>query len=386
MNTQVRICAMFCVAALGVSMLGGCSSGGDENMDKTITLTEDNVKLVGRTYLEEDTLWLSMSGTGVSFEFTGKELTFTLIGDGAATTADNDANYARFAVCINGERVIDEQLKAAEYTCTAFTSETEQTVQVDFIKLSECANSNIGLRPIQLDGNEAIKPAAKKERKIEFIGDSITCGYGVDDEDRNHHFSTATEDVTKAYAYRTAQALDADYSMFSISGYGIISGYTDSGAPQTKQVIPRYYDDLGFSHQKFSEDAKPSSVDWDYSRFQPDVVVINLGTNDASYCKSAETKAEFTAGYVDFLKTVRAANPDARIICALGIMGDALLPDVQAAVDTYTAETGDSKVSVFGFTPQQEADGIAADWHPSAKTHQKAADALAAEIRSVMGW
>lgn len=385
MNTHVRFCAMFCAAALGISMLGGCSSG-EEEMDKTITLTEENVKLVGRTYLEEDTLWLSMSGTGISFEYTGKELSLTLIGDGAATTENNDANYARFAVCINGERVLDEQLKAAEYTCTPFTSETAQTVSVDIIKLSECANSNIGLKPIVINSDESVKPAAEKERKIEFIGDSITCGYGVDDEDRNHHFSTATEDVTKAYAYRTAQALGADYSMFSISGYGIISGYTTSSTPQSKQVIPRYYDDLGFSHQKFSEDAKPSSVNWDHTKFQPDLVVINLGTNDASYCKSEETKAEFVTGYVDFLKTVRAANPDAQILCTLGIMGTELLPSVQTAVENYTAETGDSKVSSFGFVPQQEADGIAADWHPTAKTHQKAADALTTEIQRIMGW
>lgn len=48
---------------------------------------------------------------------------------------------------------------------------------------------------------------------MEFIGDSITCGYGVDDPDKEHHFKTATEDVTKAYAYKTALALNADYSM-----------------------------------------------------------------------------------------------------------------------------------------------------------------------------
>ena len=53
----------------------------------------------------------------------------------------------------------------------------------------------------------------EKPLKIEVIGDSITCGYGVDDEDENHQFTTATEDVTKAYAYKTAKALDAEYSI-----------------------------------------------------------------------------------------------------------------------------------------------------------------------------
>ena len=55
------------------------------------------------------------------------------------------------------------------------------------------------------------------ERAIEFIGDSITCGYGVDDEVAEHHFATGTEDTTRAYALRTARKLGVDYSLVSLS-------------------------------------------------------------------------------------------------------------------------------------------------------------------------
>lgn len=77
---------------------------------------------------------------------------------------------------------------------------------------------------------------------MEFIGDSITCGYGVDDEVAEHQFKTATEDVTRAYAYKTARMLNADYSMFSASGYGIITGYTEGDVKLEDQRLPQFYE------------------------------------------------------------------------------------------------------------------------------------------------
>ena len=88
-------------------------------------------------------------------------------------------------------------------------------------------------------------PLPEKELKLEFIGESITCGYGIDDEDENHHFQTATEDATRAYAYKTAMALDADYSLVSYSGHGIISGYTENGQRLETHKVPDVYEKLG---------------------------------------------------------------------------------------------------------------------------------------------
>ena len=86
------------------------------------------------------------------------------------------------------------------------------------------------------------------------------------------------------------------------------------------------------------------------------------------------------------MKTVRKNNPDARILCVLGIMGDALYPSVENAVSDYSAETGDTNISAFHLEPQKSEDGLVADYHPTEVTHTKAADALTAEIKRVMGW
>ena len=346
---------------------------------QTIIPTDENVKLLGRAYYDEfdEELICAYSGTGCEFTFTGTSVKFNLKGDNAAK-ANNEDNAARYAIYVDGERTQDLMLDEYNKTVTAFESNTEKTAVISLVKLSETANSTLAIKSIEVEGTVA--PTALKDLYIEFVGDSITCGYGVDDENRNHHFSTSTEDCTKAYAYKTAQKLDADYSLVAISGYGIISGYT--GNPDKKsanQLMPKYYNDIGYSYAR-----SVSGIKWDFKR-QPDAVVINLGTNDESYCKTNKDKqAEFTAEYVNFLKQIREKNPDAQILCVLGVMGDGLYKCVEEAVATYSAETGDTKVSAMRLKNQDQADGIAADWHPTEKTHEKTADAVAEKLREIL--
>lgn len=386
-----KIIALFCCAAIGLFVLTACgdkgNKGSSENMKNNV-LCEENVKLLGRTYMIDDTLWLSLSGSGVDFSYTGKKLSMTVVGDGASTISGNDTNYARLAVYVDGERVIDDMINSPEKSYTIFESDKEKTVSVQIIKLSETAMSTLGIKPLELGEGGKLSPAPEKTHKIEFIGDSITCGYGVDDEDPNHNFSTATEDVTKAYAYKTAQKLNADYSMFSTSGYGIISGYTSDDEKVTQQTIPQYYESMGFSWNSFNNMLRPQDAEWDFSRYQPDLIVINLGTNDDSYCKSnGERQEEYSSAYVEFLKKVRKNNPTAHIICSVGIMGTRIYPAVEMAVYSYTKETGDENITAFKFEQQDgENDGLAADWHPTEATHEKASDKLVEYIRTVMSW
>ena len=179
---------------------------------------DKNAKLTGRVYFKDEVMWLGLSGSGASFTFGGTKLVLKLKGDNIAV-GENPIDYARIAVYVDGKRVVEEMINCAEKEVTVIDrTENAQSV-VEIIKLSESPMSAVGIEAFAEGSAEALP---EKPLKIEFIGDSITCGYGVDDEDENHQFTTATEDVTKAYAYKTAKALDAEYSMFSASGYGIV--------------------------------------------------------------------------------------------------------------------------------------------------------------------
>lgn len=353
--------------------------------EKTFLAEPQYVKQMGRTYMsDKNVLWLIHSLSAVEFKFSGTKASVDLMCDSTAITGSNN-NKPRYAIYVNGERVVDGQLKKLYETIDIPLNNGDSTYTVWIVKLSEADQSTMGIQNINVTCRGNIEPTPAKDLKIEFIGDSITCGYGVDDEDENHSFSTQTEDASKAYAYKTAVLMNADYSLVSYSGHGIISGYSGDGNKVTEQLVPDYYTKLGKSYGT-GGGIKINEIEWDFSKFVPDIVVINLGTNDASYTKNNKDKMnEYRDAYVDFLKLIREKNPDAYIVCTLGVMGTELCKSMHEAVEAFKSETGDTRVDYMDFAPQAASDGLAADWHPTERTHEKAAQKLAEKLQSIIG-
>lgn len=390
-----KLTRIFVACLAGAMLLSACGQSGTEGTssqseeikeltEKTFAPSKEYVKTLGRTEYIQDTLWMVLSGTGAEFTFTGTKAVITMQPDSAIMGGLD--SKARIAIYVNEECVVDDMIDNLNKSYTVFESEEPAECVVRVVKLSEAPMSSVGIKKIEVTSYGDIKPTEQKEHLIEFIGDSITCGYGVEDEVKEHHFSTKTENVTKAYAYKTAMALGADYSMVSYSGHGIISGYTDNGEKVTEQLVPSYYTKLGYTYTTYLAQ-QAIDVEWDFSQRQPDLIVINLGTNDESYTGTdAAKRQEYETEYVAFLKTIRQKNPDATILCTLGIMGDSLFTSVQKAVEQYKEETGDTNIDTMKFDVQSPSDGYAADWHPTEATHTKAAEKLTAKIRELMGW
>ena len=353
---------------------------------KQYPVNEQYIKPIGRVKNSEHALWMCYSATGVSFVFTGKQLKIHILGDDRCENEGMDGNLARVKIFVDENVIWDAMISAKNTVADVLNLEESETHRIEVLKVSETAMSTCGIAWIETDENGIIQPTARKKHCIEFAGDSITCGYGVDDEVAEHNFKTDTEDATKAYAYLTAQALGAEHSLVSISGYGIISGYSGDGIRRADQLLPTYYEKMGFSYGSFGG-VYPQNVRWDFSAFQPDLIVINLGTNDDSYTQDDPAlQNEYCETYQQFLKTIRRNNPQAKLLCMLGIMGERLCPMVEKAVNDYKNETGDSNVLYAHFTEQKAEDGRAADWHPSQLTHRKAAEKLTAIIKDYMNW
>lgn len=349
--------------------------------------TTNYSKPVGRTLFQNNILWCALSGSGIAFSFTGKKLSVEIKGDDRVLSMEQAVQIekARIAFYVDGNRVIEDMVISPEKTYSIIEAAETETHLIQIIKLSESPMSVVGISKIITDENATLHPALEKPRKIEFIGDSITCGYGVDDSDLTHTFSTATEDVTKAYAYQTAHSLNADYSMVSYSGYGIYSGYTE-GTRNTSELVPPFYTKIGFSRGLVN--GQPITMtEWDFQSYQPDLIVLNLGTNDDSYCQDFEERqTEFIAHYQQFLQTIREKNPKAYILCTYGMMNQRMNPCIKKAIDSYQTESKDEKVSFVPLALQLESDGYVVDYHPSIITHIKAATTLADKIREIMKW
>ena len=175
-----------------------------------------------------------------------------------------------------------------------------------------------------------------------------------------------------------AKALDADCSAVCYSGFGIVSGWSGDGTRNADMLLPPLYDVV----------AKGYEQAWDFSAHPSDVVVINLGTNDATYTGTDEARMrEFAQGYEAFLSKVRERNPDAYIVCTMGTMGGhELYPYVAQAVADFRKQTGDERAMCYlSQAIDVEADGVGTNGHPNRASQQKCADRLVEVIRQVLG-
>ena len=168
--------------------------------------------------------------------------------------------------------------------------------------------------------------------------------------------------------------MDADYTTVAYSGHGIISGYS-GGDKNEGALLPELY-------TKISKQENYKG-DWDFENHQPDIIVINLGTNDLNYLKGdPEIRGdEFVEEYSSFLDLVRKKNPHAYIICTVGIMG---ATEIYPYIEIAIALTSDDRISSYQAKTQDMSDGLGSDWHPSPITHKKASEELISKIKKIL--
>ncbi len=162
-----------------------------------------------------------------------------------------------------------------------------------------------------------LAPPVPPKRKIEFFGNSITCGYAMEDSSDKDSPHGYFENNYLSYAAITAQYFNAQYHCTSKSGIGILVSWFPL-------IMPEMYDRL---------DATDSTSKWNFKKYTPGVVVINLFQND-SWIVNMPDNPQFKSrfgnkapgedfiinAYKNFVASIRNKYPDASIICALGNM------------------------------------------------------------------
>ena len=356
-------------------------------------IKNDQLIWSGRYLDHEGVRYFDYSASGFSFVMKGKRAEAVILSDpdsweeankgviGVFVTEGNDTSIA----AIPEEPSQRITLRERENHIVLFESPLEKTVTVRLMKFSECAFGCAGLKSLEIDGE--VEPAetstaADRQLKLEFIGDSITCGYGIEGVWEKDTFTTQQERPDKAYAFLTAKALGAQVQLCSWSGIGITSGYVDPETiklPETSWLMQANWP---YTDKSLSLRLGLEPEVWDSSKYQPDIVVINIGTNDISWVRGMEERRlEYTAQLRHLIEAVHRRSPRAKICCCLGIMGEALNDSVKEAVELFKKDFPSVTAKAVLFTQQLESDGIGADWHPSPVTHKKAAAILTAALR-----
>ena len=348
-------------------------TANDELAEYICYADSEHVKICGRTLFKDNVRYLGYSCSSVEFNFHGKYAEIELIPE---PLSSEENEYSYYSVTVNSEDVF-KGLLTEKTVFTAVDTDTAEDINIKITKLSEGCFGAVGVGYIKTIADGEIFPAEPAQKRIEFIGDSLTCGYGVNAANATERFSTSTEDGLAAYAAITAERLGMDYNIIGMNGIGVISRYTPRGEKKTEGfLMPELY--------RYTDGFRSNEI-WDNNNFVPDICVIALGANDNSYtCGIKSREEEFSEGYIDFIKQVRQANPNAYIICASGIQKSNLYEVINASVDSYKTETGDVNICSFRFNSQKDSEGYGSDYHPSAVSQKRFADELYNVITEIL--
>ena len=205
-------------------------------------------------------------------------------------------------------------------------------------------------------GRQLVDAPAFPSRKIEFIGNSITCGYGNEGTDRNEHFEYETENHYYSYASITARNLCAQHWVVARSGIGAYRNYGEAKTGSPRSCMPVQYEYTGYA------------LDLDLRK-------------EASFLKE---------GYQKLYKLARQHNPKAKIVFLTGSMlYNQELKEARQLLDEVTAEAqkaGDKEVYRFDMSPIQGNEWYGNDWHPNIWQDEKMAGELTAYLRGLMKW
>lgn len=349
---------------------GGAGSGGsDGGLGELPTpdcspAADLGVRIVGRhDGCQEGAVRFSWSGTGFVARLNGTGLRFTHSGGPIQYTVVVDGDVRPDIVTQSGQN---------SYDAAVGLTSGEHTVEV--YRRGEASFGVATLHSVEAIDGELLPPPALG-RHIEIFGDSITCGYGNEGTIASCPFSADTENHYLTYGALISRHFEASLSTVAWSGKGVVVNYGGDMSTTLVEMLDR---------------AVPNSDTsiWDYRKSPaPDLVVINLGTNDYS-TNNDPSSGEFTETYEQMLTTLRQRYPHAWILCTLGplLSGSDLataLANINAAV-TARAGKGDERVLVHEFTTGNPSPGC--DYHPSLATHDAMAAQLIPVIASELGW
>ncbi len=342
------------------------SFAAEGKTDKEIPAEDARIEYTGR---------ILKTGNGVQYDWSGVYARIRFEGTSLKIRcSDTHANW--FNIWIDKEMEPQEDKRIfihSEDTTVILAEGLKRGVhEIIFQKRTEGEQGTFTLHSVIPD-KELVAAHGKKDRHIEFIGDSYTCGYGVEDV-KESHFSPTTENCNLTYAAIISRYFNADYNLISHSGQGIARNYDDYRPGYN--MVERY-------DQTFDEHELPK---WDASaaNYRPNAVVIYLCTNDFSTERQPSLNT-FTDKYIRLLEKVRRNyGEEVPVLCVASRCDDMAFDYIRHAVKKSKMKN----ISYVGLTwcIHDNNSELGSDWHPNYRGHLKVAMSLIPYLSTITGW
>jgi lysophospholipase L1-like esterase len=299
---------------------------------------DPNIKYIGRWDISSPTVRVShWPGAYFKTNFTGRTVKIKLAGSANIYASIDHGPYISYNGATGTVNLTPKTLAAKTHSLIVATATEYDLMQFEGLVLDS--------------GAKTVAPTVSS-KLIEFVGDSITAG------------GRSSQWAVSGYAWLIGQRLSVEHTQ--IAQGGIPLTYSSKGVGMSTQYF------------KMATTYFPNSPNWDFSRYQANAVVINLGT-----CDGNVSDATFQSTYITFLRNIRKRFPHAHIF-VLRIFVGGRVPPTMAAVQALRA-AGDRNVQFVDTTgwisPSDTVDGV----HPSASGHIKIANHLGPIIASAIG-
>jgi lysophospholipase L1-like esterase len=335
-----------------------------------IPTSDPHLRLIGRAD-DRDPAHprLAYPATGLEFRFQGTGATLQLTADtpSSALTIVIDHKAPTLAILKPGANTV---------TLADNLDDFPHTVQI--YKRTETWQGILTLDGLTLSpGATLLDLPPLPQRKLMFIGDSVTCGVGIDNNAQCTHDPQLPDiNAYESYGMLLGRRLDAETQLVCYGGRGLERDYRGLTIADNVVNIPQ------FLTLAIASDKPEGRVDWDASRFQPDAILMSVGTNDFNLQKTKPLdEPTWVAEYVAFLHKVRSLYPRALIFVTGGaITTDPLLAQM---IQRAAAASLDSRVI---YTPSQHYPGNGCNGHPTGIQQRHMADDFEPVLRRALNW
>jgi len=305
------------------------------------------------------------------FDWPGVSIHFRILGTSFTTLLEDPGN--NWDVQVDGKAVTVwvTSRNRQEYSLNGLTDGPHS---IRLVKRTESMFGVVSFKGlVPGKGAELATAPSLPTRKIEVVGDSIVCGYGVESNKVQCDGLRPYENADKAFGALAAHDLKAQYHLVAYSGKGVVRNWGDKKR-RSPDPFPPLYD------RTLCGDAQSH---WNFTQWVPDAVVIHLGNNDFSTEPQADPK-DYVDHYVALLKTIRGHYPKAALFCFCPQGWPNFSAHVAEVAKTMN-DAGDSRVYSVTY-PNSLPDELGCDGHPNAAAQRKIADALVPVLQEKLGW
>jgi lysophospholipase L1-like esterase len=309
----------------------------------------------GLFHNEGDGISCYLPGSAISICFYGKELKVEV-----EDLSNNGKSWLNIYIDDLPVRVIRID---PEKKCYLLADDLEDAIHtVTLEKRTEAVFGRIKFLNLTAENGRFVNPPNSRPHKIMVIGDSITCGYGNEAQIPSD-CDASRENNGQAYSSLIGRLLNAETLIVGASGSGCYQNY---GGSKEGRMSDYFMDTI-------CPDLDQNSID----PFNPEVIVINLGTNDWS---APINPSDYIQRYRELVDFIRNRYPMAELFCVIGPMSLGASPHLEALVNTITKD-GDNHIHFMEFPLiNRMEDGTGGDGHPSIKKHRQMAIQLAERI------